>query len=107
MTKQNEIHVLNSAIELLGGDSYLGPWLKSVKAEVESMVISDTFPDVSLKDASEQCEEMIGQATVKTAGIVKQAESEASRMIEKAQDRAASITRRTADHLRTALRAID
>jgi len=106
MTKQNEIHVLNSAIELLGGDSYLGPWLKSVKAEVESMVISDTFPDVSLKD-HEQCEEMIGQATVKTAGIVKQAESEASRMIEKAQDRAASITRRTADHLRTALRAID
>lgn len=85
MTKKQEIVRLDSLIQSLGSDSYLGPWLKSVKGEVEQMITSDLFPDVKLsdtiqavaklrKDTKEDCERMVQRARVEAEAIKKEAD---------------------------------
>jgi argonaute-like protein implicated in RNA metabolism and viral defense len=85
MTKKQEIARLDSLIQSLGSDSYLGPWLKSVKGEVEQMITSDFFPDVKLsdtiqavaklrKDAKEDCDRMVARAQAEATGIKKEAD---------------------------------
>lgn len=85
-TKQQEIEILRSAIKQLGADSYLGPWLSSVAAEVEQMIRSDYFPRVSLKESEdlarmEACS-IVGHATAKAKGILEIAERESKEKVE-------------------------
>ena len=51
MNKQAELHILDKAITSLGWDSYLGPWLASVRDEVERDITSDFLPSLTLADA--------------------------------------------------------
>lgn len=69
MTKQQEIDILQAAIDRLGPTSYLGPWLAGVKAEVAQCITGDCFPDISLKDAA-----------MRAKGIVELAEEAALRV---------------------------
>ena len=80
MTKQQEIEVLNKAIAALGPDSYLGPWLAEVRAEVESNIRSDFFPQITIA-AGQQC----------AKGFVDAAKSDAERIINDAQAKADAI----------------
>jgi hypothetical protein len=41
MTKAEEMAVLDRAIAALGSDSYLGPWLASVRCDAEREMLSD------------------------------------------------------------------
>lgn len=77
MTKAEEIAVLEKAIAKLGPDSYLGPWLAQVKAEVESSIRSDIFPEVTLADAKKSCEAIRQAANVEAQAIVDRAQKEA------------------------------
>jgi hypothetical protein len=71
MTKQQELDILQDAITKLGPNSYLGPWLAGVKAEVGQCITCDTFPDISLRDAAQRAK-----------GIVELAEESAQRIRE-------------------------
>ncbi|CAB4162134.1 hypothetical protein UFOVP783_19 [uncultured Caudovirales phage] len=51
MNKQAELHILDHTIKSLGWDSYLGPWLSSVRDEVERDITSDFLPALTLADA--------------------------------------------------------
>jgi hypothetical protein len=51
VNKQTELSILDAAIQKLTADSYLGPWLASVRAEVERDIISDILPSLTLADA--------------------------------------------------------
>jgi hypothetical protein len=51
MNKQAELTILDAAIEKLTADSYLGPWLTSVRGEVERDITSDFLPSLTLADA--------------------------------------------------------
>jgi hypothetical protein len=55
MTKSQELTILDEAISKLGTDSYLGPWLREVRGEVEGMVKSDHFPDIRISETAKQC----------------------------------------------------
>src|ERR1043166_933705 len=81
-TKQQEIEILEAAIQQLGPDSYLGPWLQSVAGEVERLVRCDIFPELSLKAAQEDA-----------AVIKRNAQGEAENIIKKADDNALRIKR--------------
>ena len=48
MLKREELAVIDRAIAELGSDSYLGPWLASVRAEVERDVSNDIEPRASV-----------------------------------------------------------
>jgi hypothetical protein len=50
MTKSEELAVLDAAIAKLGTESYLGPWLASVRFEVEHSLTSDMPPLIKLGD---------------------------------------------------------
>jgi hypothetical protein len=77
MTKQQELDILQDAITKLGPDSYLGPWLADVKAEVAMLITGDCLPDISLKDAA-----------MRAKGIVELAE-EAAKQIKAGSERQA------------------
>ena len=79
MTKAKELEVLDQTIEKLGEDSYLGPWLKQVKFEVEQMVRSDIFPTVNLTESARQAQEIKDEALAMSVKMVQQA---ADRVIE-------------------------
>ena len=73
MTKQQEIEVLNKAIAALGPDSYLGPWLAEVRAEVESNIRSDFFPQVTLADSRKQAQVIFNAAQEQANKIIEAA----------------------------------
>lgn len=80
MTKQQEIAVLDKAIAALGPDSYLGPWLTQVRAEVESAIRSDYFPEITLKGAREAAAHTLATAQLDAAEVIAKSESEANRI---------------------------
>lgn len=80
MTKQQEIEVLTKAISTLGPDSYLGPWLSQIKAEVESLVRSDIFPDITLNDAIKSGDGIKLNAIAAAAVIVNDAKLKADKI---------------------------
>jgi len=102
MTKQEEMAVLDAAFKKLGRDSYLGPWLSEVRADVERTIITDLTPsplpssarreanDI-LADAQREADRIIETAK-KTAGCVKatgEADAGAARLMARAALKAA------------------
>ena len=89
MTKQQEIARINSLIATLGPASYLGPWLNSVRLEVEKCIADDVFPDISLADIAAKirkdkeectnaCQLMVAKATRECEDKVKAARETAA-----------------------------
>jgi len=86
-TKRQELEILDKAIAALGPDSYIGPWLAEVRAEVESNIRSDFFPQITLADSQEA-----------VAGIINAAKNEAVRIIAQATLKADVITKNADKH---------
>jgi K+-transporting ATPase c subunit len=61
-SKSQEIEILTDAIEQLGDNSYLGPWLKEIKTELEAQIRSDFHPTISLSEAATQASRIISAA---------------------------------------------
>lgn len=85
MTKQQELAVLDGAIEKLGADSYLGPWLSQIRAEVESNIRSDFFPQITLKDSVDEGNRLIARAKSDAADIVAKAEAQSAQSLKDSQ----------------------
>ena len=62
MTKNQELKVLDRTIDELGSDSYLGPWLASIRAELALNIQSDFFPEITLASAGEKARDIIARA---------------------------------------------
>lgn len=80
-SKAEELEILEAAIEQLGPDSYLGPWLTQVRAEVESAIRSDYFPEISLNEAQKRGQAIVEDAKLKAEAIRQTAEREQGRKI--------------------------
>ncbi len=78
MTKTNELEILDKAIRTLGTDSYLGPWLSQVRAEVESNIRSDFFPLITIADAQAEAARIISRAHDESKSIVENAKVKAA-----------------------------
>ena len=65
-----ELGILDRAIAQLGRDSYLGPWLASVRDEVERDIRSDFSPMSDLPDAAYRKGESIRRRAVKSAELI-------------------------------------
>lgn len=103
LSKAEEIAVLEKAIAKLGPDSYLGPWLGEIKAQVESQIRSDFFPMITLADCAKDVQDTKDAAKLQAEKIIKDAQLEAAKIrIQSANqiDRAAGI-------LREALRTVE
>ena len=103
MTKQQEIEQLKMLAEKLGEHSYLGPWLNSVTAEVESMIRSDTFPNILLSDSAKQAEAFTSVAKKMAADMIVLARQESEKIVCNGERAALSIKIRLISEMETAI----
>ena len=85
ITKKEELAIINETIGKLGENSYLGPWLLSVRHELEAMMRADTFPRISLAEAKDHALHIVKEGEQKAGQIVAKAEKEAEKRETKAQ----------------------
>jgi len=101
-TKAQEIEILEETIQKLTPNSYLGPWLAEVKAELQAMIAADSFPCVSLTESAEQAERITAQAERKAEQIVTNAKHAAEareRVAESLAERARGLIREAGSNL--------
>jgi len=79
LTKAQELMILDAAIQNLGVDSYLGPYLKDVRADVERDIRGDIMPMALMPSES------LKRAARERAGIIEAANAEAARIVERAE----------------------
>jgi hypothetical protein len=96
ITKKEELEIITATIGQLGEKSYLGPWLLSIRHELESMMRADSFPCISLTEAKEDA-----------LKIVKEGERQADQIkvaaLQRAEERA-TLTEREVERARTLIR---
>ena len=96
ITKKEELEIITATIGQLGEKSYLGPWLLSVRHELEAMMRADSFPCISLSEAREDA-----------LKIVKEGERQADQIkvaaLQRAEERA-TLTEREVERARTLIR---
>ena len=80
ITKKEELEIITATIGQLGEKSYLGPWLLSVRHELEAMMRADRFPCISLSEAKEDALKIVKEGE-KQADLIKVA------ALQRAEDR--------------------
>jgi cell division septum initiation protein DivIVA len=92
--KDQEIKILEETIQNLTPNSYLGPWLTEVKAELQAMMRADSFPCVSLTESAEQADRILARAERDADQIVtnaKQRAEDRERLIDDQRERARAL----------------
>jgi hypothetical protein len=64
MTKEDELNILQNAVDKLGENSYCGSWLNSILAEVKRDMESDFVPTYTLAAAKAEADSIIAHAKV-------------------------------------------
>jgi len=106
MTKKQELSVLDKAIAELGKDSYLGPWLASVRANVDADMRSDFVPMLLPRDAERMVAEMLEEARGKVRDLQANAQAKASKLVTEANNDAAVVRARLVRELTRAAEAV-
>lgn len=94
ITKKEELEIITETANKLGPNSYLGPWLLSVRHELESMMRADSFPCVNLTESSEHAAKIIANAERKAEQIIANAKhraEERERLVDDARERARAL----------------
>ena len=96
ITKTEELEILNETIAKLGEKSYLGPWLLSVRHELQAMMRADSFPCISLSEAREDSLKIVKEGE-KQADLIKvaalQRAEERETLSERERERARTLIR--------------
>lgn len=96
ITKKEELAIITATVNKLGEKSYLGPWLLSVRHELEAMMRADSFPCISLSEAREDALKIVKEGE-RQADLIKVA------ALQRAEDRA-TLTEREVERARTLIR---
>lgn len=79
ITKKEELEIITETISKLGEKSYLGPWLLSIRHELEAMMRADTFPCISLSEAKEDALKIVKEGEQKAEQIIISAKQKAEK----------------------------
>lgn len=103
MTKKDELNVLDAAIAQLNEtQTYLGPWLRQVRHEVEALMRSDRPVELTLRESEEYCRLLKASAQAEAARIKESAQAEAQRIMSGAEKRASEVRASLLSDLRKA-----
>ena len=107
MTKHEELAVLDAAISKLGPDSYIGPWLLSVRHEAEHSILSDLPPPASWHAhyASQERDRKFTENRAKE--IIAEAEKKAAAVAESEKRKLAGIAQHAIRALNAAVDAVE
>jgi hypothetical protein len=107
MLKADELAIIDRAAADLGPDSYLGPWLRSIRAELASSLRSDLSPAPDLPDAAyRKAEAIIARAHDSADALALATSAKAEALIAKARHDADQIRAYVMSDLRTAAKRI-
>lgn len=106
MGKQQELSIIDSAISKLGEDSYLGPWLQSVRCEIERDITSDIFPTTNIQESRRQCVTMLEEAKKESGKMIADAKKESERILKEANNSRDAIRNNTRVLLERALNSL-
>jgi len=70
ITKSEELEIITATIGQLGEKSYLGPWMLSVRHELQAMMRADSFPCISLSEARENALQIVKEGEKKAEQII-------------------------------------
>ena len=91
MNKAQEIQILRECALALGNDSYCGPWLRQVLAELENLIRSDFLPEINLEQTAIRCGNMLSEAALKSERIISEANATAKRKEQHVDSQVAAI----------------
>jgi hypothetical protein len=91
VTKTNELTILDRAITELGPQSYLGPWLSSVRHDVIANIRGDLEPTMLPSEALRQAADIMRAANDVAAETTATAQQQAAALIGKAHDDVTTI----------------
>ena len=106
MNKQQELQVLDEMVKRLGPDSYLGPWLTEVRAEVAADLSRDYQPSALPSKSAKQAVSILNFAEEQAAEFKARTERRAAETLATAERRAAEIVGAAARNLQTALKSL-
>jgi len=106
MTKADELRILDRAIAALTAESYLGPWLAGVRAEVAQQVRADFVPTLWPSQAEAEARETIQAANDRAVDLLTQAEAQAARIVGAAKAEAGRTHVQAVEALRGALASL-
>ena len=102
MTKDQELAIVDQVIAQLGDQSYLGPWLASIRPELEASIRSDFNPAPYLPaEAERRGRVIIRDAALRADQIVTQARQTIAAEHTVAQNQTAGARARARRHLET------
>lgn len=94
MLKREELAILDRAIAELGAQSYLGPWLSSVRAEVEASIVSDLEPAMLPAEAYARAQQTIATAAAECTRRREETDRHTVKTIEEVRARIETFRRR-------------
>jgi hypothetical protein len=105
-TKSEELQIIKETSAKLGKDSYLGPWLESVAAELEALMRADCFPCVNLTESEHHAQRIISRAENKAEVIERNAKARAEERERAAEMHVSRLVREAKSSLERAIQAI-
>ena len=106
MTKAEEIALFDKLTEAFPADSYVKPWLRSIRESVAADIRSDIFPTQTPADTRAMMAEEINRARDQAAGMIDTATIRAAAIVKTAETEAANIRARMESAKNEALRAV-
>jgi hypothetical protein len=106
MTKDEELAILDATILKLGTNSYLGPWLLSMRQGIEHDIRADVEPSYTLTWYKNHCAALVAAATERANKLETDAQERADRIVKEAEKRVAEKKYYAAHHLRKALEEV-
>jgi hypothetical protein len=106
MTKDEELAILDATILKLGTNSYLGPWLMSMRVGIEHDIRADVEPAYTMAWYKNHCAAMVTAATEFAEDVRTKAQEHADRIVKEAEKRVAEKKYYAAHHLRKALEEV-
>ena len=106
MTKTEEIARFASLISAFPVDSYIRPWLLSIREQVEADIRGDIFPSVTPAETRALLAAETQRATERAAEIIATAQEKAARIAKDAESYAQTVRDRLTYERRRVLSAI-
>ena len=106
-TKAQEMAILQRTITELGPDTYLGPWLKSLLAELERDLRCDLFPMQTLAQAKAESHALLEQTRTTCTELKTATTQECDALRTKTAAHCTRLQERCASELYSAIRALN
>jgi len=106
MSKDEELAILDATILKLGTNSYIGPWLMSMRVGIEHDIRADHEPAYTLVWYKNHCQSLIAAATEFSNNLREKAQAQADKIIKDAEKKVAEKKYYAAHHLRKALEEV-